>query len=82
MQRYALRAIIRMRQTRVRSCGSMDVLLAGQSQRRIKENFRIASFYNVIAVPIAMLGLATPFIAALAMSLSSITVTLNALRVR
>lgn len=56
--------------------------LARQSQRRIKENFRIASFYNVIAVPIAMLGLATPFIAALAMSLSSITVTLNALRVR
>lgn len=56
--------------------------LARKSQRRIRENFQIASFYNVIAVPVAIAGFATPLIAALAMSLSSITVTLNALRVK
>jgi Cu2+-exporting ATPase len=58
------------------------VHLAHQSQRRIRENFQIASLYNVIAVPIAIAGLATPLIAALAMSLSSITVTVNALRMK
>ncbi|MEO3413559.1 heavy metal translocating P-type ATPase [Roseovarius sp. CAU 1744] len=50
--------------------------------RRIRENFRIATIYNIIAVPLAVAGLATPLIAALAMSTSSITVSLNALRLR
>jgi len=49
---------------------------------RIRENFRIATLYNVSAVPLAIAGLATPLIAALAMSTSSITVSLNALRLR
>lgn len=49
---------------------------------RIRENFRIATVYNVIAVPLAIAGLATPLIAALAMSASSLTVSLNALRLR
>ncbi len=48
--------------------------------RRIVENFAISFGYNLIAVPIALIGIATPLHAALAMSLSSITVTLNALR--
>ncbi|MGI3210834.1 heavy metal translocating P-type ATPase [Roseovarius tibetensis] len=55
---------------------------AKSATRRITENFRIATVYNVIAVPLAVAGLATPLIAALAMSLSSITVSLNALRLR
>ncbi|MCM2562754.1 cadmium-translocating P-type ATPase [Lutimaribacter sp. EGI FJ00015] len=55
---------------------------ARKSTRRIRENFRIATVYNIIAVPLAVAGLATPLIAALAMSASSITVSLNALRVR
>jgi len=55
---------------------------AEKATRRIRENFRMATFYNVIAVPLAVAGLATPLIAALAMSLSSITVSLNALRLR
>ncbi len=54
---------------------------AGRDQR-IRENFRIATIYNIIAVPLAVAGLATPLIAALAMSASSITVSLNALRLR
>ena len=55
---------------------------ARAATKRIRENFRIATVYNIIAVPLAIAGLATPLIAALAMSSSSITVSLNALRLR
>ncbi|MFB9223394.1 heavy metal translocating P-type ATPase [Paracoccus cavernae] len=53
-----------------------------RARLRIKENFAISAGYNVIAVPFAIMGYATPLLAALAMSISSITVTLNALRLR
>lgn len=56
--------------------------VAGRATKRIRENFQLATLYNVIAVPLAVAGLATPLIAALAMSTSSITVSLNALRLR
>ncbi len=59
---------------------ALDV--AKKATARIRENFRIATLYNLIAVPIAVIGLATPLVAALAMSASSITVSLNALRLR
>jgi Cu2+-exporting ATPase len=55
---------------------------ARRATKRIRENFQIATVYNIIAVPLAVAGLATPLIAALAMSTSSITVSLNALRLR
>ena len=58
------------------------VTLAKSATRRIKENFAVAAGYNAIAIPIALVGLATPLAAALAMSASSITVSLNALRLR
>ncbi|AMY71967.1 Cu2 -exporting ATPase [Frigidibacter mobilis] len=58
------------------------VRVAVKARRRIKENFAISLLYNVVAVPIAIVGLATPLAAALAMSLSSITVSLNALRLK
>ena len=53
---------------------------ARAARRRIAENFRIATIYNIVAVPLAVVGLATPLIAALAMATSSITVSLNAMR--
>jgi Cu2+-exporting ATPase len=56
--------------------------IARQARRRIIENFALSAGYNVIAVPLALVGLATPLAAALAMSLSSITVSLNALRLK
>ena len=56
--------------------------IARQASRRMVENFGISAAYNVIAVPLALMGFATPLAAALAMSLSSITVSLNALRLR
>ncbi|MCR8548119.1 cadmium-translocating P-type ATPase [Salipiger sp. P9] len=55
---------------------------ASRATKRIRENFGIATWYNVIAVPLAIAGLCSPLIAALAMSASSITVSLNALRLR
>lgn len=56
--------------------------LSNQARSRIIENLGLASFYNVIAVPLAIMGMATPLIAALAMSASSLTVTLNAIRLK
>jgi P-type Cu2+ transporter len=50
--------------------------------RRIRENFWQSGAYNAIFVPVALFGLLTPLIAAALMSLSSITVALNALRLK
>jgi Cu2+-exporting ATPase len=53
--------------------------LARRAAFRVKMNFALAIGYNVVAVPLAVMGNITPLIAALAMSSSSILVTLNAL---
>jgi len=58
------------------------IVIARRARRRMSENLWFAATYNAIAVPFAILGFVTPLIAALAMSGSSLTVTLNALRAR
>ena len=54
--------------------------VARVSRRIMLQNFWFAGLYNLVAIPIALTGHATPFVAAIAMSTSSIIVSLNALR--
>ena len=61
----------------------VDAIDVARSARlRALENFGFAALYNLVAAPAAMLGFVNPFVAALAMSGSSLVVTLNALRAR
>ena len=56
------------------------VTVASRACSLMTENLGLAMIYNAIAVPVAIAGAVTPLIAALAMSGSSLLVTLNALR--
>ena len=59
----------------------LDALtIASRARSLMTENLWLAVIYNAIAVPVAIAGAVTPLIAALAMSGSSLLVTLNALR--
>jgi len=54
--------------------------MAGRTQRVIKQNMTWALMYNFGAIPAAAMGLIAPWLAALGMSVSSLVVVLNALR--
>jgi Cu2+-exporting ATPase len=54
--------------------------LARKAQKVIRENLSWAVFYNLLAIPAAALGEVTPWMAGIGMSLSSLLVVLNAMR--
>ena len=54
--------------------------MARNARIRMLQNFSLAALYNMIAVPVAVAGFATPLVAAIAMSASSLVVTLNPIR--
>ncbi|UOA33632.1 putative copper-transporting ATPase PacS (plasmid) [Sulfitobacter sp. DSM 110093] len=62
-------------------CAVEEILrLARRARSRIRQNLALAAVYNAVAIPVAVLGFATPLMAAVVMSSSSIFVVLNAVR--
>ncbi|TGN02926.1 heavy metal translocating P-type ATPase [Leptospira dzoumogneensis] len=58
------------------------ILIAKATTRNIRQNFFWALAYNTLGIPIAAAGLLAPWIAGAMMAFSSVSVVLNALRLR
>jgi Cu2+-exporting ATPase len=61
-------------------CLADGVRIARKTQSIIRQNLFWAAFYNFAAIPAAAMGFITPWMAGIGMSLSSLLVVLNALR--
>jgi Cu2+-exporting ATPase len=64
--------------------GDLDAAfdLSRRTMRIVRENLAWATLYNLVAIPAAMAGWVTPWLAGIGMSGSSLAVVLNALRLR
>lgn len=56
--------------------------ISNRTYKFIKQNLGISLIYNLITIPFAMFGYVIPLVAALSMSLSSLLVVLNSLRIK
>jgi Cu+-exporting ATPase len=59
-----------------------SIKLSRATMKTIRQNLFLAFIYNVLAIPLAAMGLLNPLIAAAAMALSDVTVIGNAIRLR
>lgn len=59
-----------------------SIKISKRMQSIIHQNFSWAILYNVVAIPIAAMGWVSPWMAAIGMSMSSLIVVLNALRLK
>ncbi len=63
--------------------GVLDAItVSKRTLRNIKQNLFASLIYNILGIPLAAIGLLSPIIAGVAMSLSSVSVVLNSLRLK